>query len=849
MYRWHESGCRRPDVSAASGLPCCSYCFAIPLFVDHVATPQSIPQLQDRTRMNLKWPSAVTYSNWDKENKDQELQDDWDIVDAPSSETRKPLLPELPFEDSIRLLRLEPGRDGEPLHADLETVNINQIPLPLYEALSYTAVDDSADSSEPCPVFIGNYWDVAHVSSNCGKALRRLRRHKGDRFLWVDALCIDHANPEEKNAQVHILREIYSRATKVLAYVGDEQPEFAPALSFLREITTYQPTLDKPVALDEVTRSSLSTLLKQPYFSRIWVLQETLMARELEIVCGEVSARWPKRLFSEACSDGIPSWLFRDSKWYAFTGSDLLNALVNASPYQSTDPRDKVFAVLGLMGEKFIRPDYRLPIESIYTGIAAYFIKFWHTMDIFALGGQNTRVFDLPSWVPDWSQNLSLPSMDTFSRQSSKNDTDDFLLENAIRIKFSGVNADDCYIEVSSATGAIRLRGFKMCEVSGNLTQFRDYTHVELPSSPSGSFVISIPHQNYTIGGSDGLFLLRGYEYPVILREGKARGTYTLLSACVLSIRSPTSKLVVPWYQRQGHLGPTKQLTVSPLTPEDDNALQRMYSRLDPSPVPEIPAATIRTRVLNFLMLSHAIINRMEKWLRVDWFKYNQELGWMFRDQSAIWQFLLEVNQLDAEERTGEDKINYSRPASAMAKHSGTEYLSTYTWDLSRFCWSFLQPTNSAQAAQKLQWSPMVDKLRAHLPEIRKWAQVTEQLLGVFEYTSNLLGEAWQSGPGGFPGLHLPTKWASNYERFIEVSGPMLQLQLQQGTQQTQRPHLDLDCLWSMAEFESQLRAREDIWALRAPDEMHSGDTNIESHALLHYLGLDLSTELVVNIV
>ena len=74
--------------------------------------------------MNLTWPSAVTYSNWESEDKNPAEQEDWDTIDAPPLETQKSLFPELPSNDSIRLLRLKPGTDDEPLNANLETVGI-----------------------------------------------------------------------------------------------------------------------------------------------------------------------------------------------------------------------------------------------------------------------------------------------------------------------------------------------------------------------------------------------------------------------------------------------------------------------------------------------------------------------------------------------------------------------------------------------------------------------------------------------------------------------------------------------------------------------------------------------------
>ncbi|KAL5338841.1 hypothetical protein BJX70DRAFT_388273 [Aspergillus crustosus] len=759
MHRWHESGCRRPDVTAASGLPCCAYCFAIPSIDDYDILPEP-PQLENRSRMNLEWPPIIKYSNWTSEDEEEGNRSDREDH-MPELSPQESLLPELRFEDNIRLLRLKPGTADEPIHAEFDTVRIDQIPLPLYEALSYTSINESTDSFEPCPVYIGNYWDVVHVSMNCGKALRQLRRPEGDK-------------PEEKNSQVHILREIYPKANKVIAYVGDEPSEFTAAFSFLREITAFDPkSRHDQVYLNEEARNALSKLLQQPHFSRLWALQETLMARELEIFCGDTSSRWPKRSFGGTGSGlEIPSWLLKDSKWFPFSGKDLLNVLIDASQYQCSDPRDKVFAVLGLMGGKFIKPDYRLSIESVYIGIGSYLVEDLHTLEIFALLGRKQRSYDLPSWIPDWSQSLSRPPFDIFTQSRNPGEPEDEILTGAVRIEFDSSRDNGRTIQVNSATGAMRLEGINMCKVSGEVTRFCDYTHVQLPSTPTGSFIVTIPHQNCEL----------------ILRPGMTQDTYALVTPCVLLIACPDSKFLIDWYRRQRRQ--ESHLKVSNLAPED-----------------------VHASFLSYLMIPHAVIRRIEIGLVGEWKKWNTELGWMFRDQSAVWQFLLEVNnQLSLDERTGEDRMSLRGPDYFSITQTGAEVSSLYTWDLTQFCWSFLQPTVATQSASELQWSPIVDHLRSHLEEIRKWAQLTR-------------------------------KWTSQYQKFLSIAKPNLEPETQQ------RPLLEPDHLWNVLEFESQMRARQDILALlKTPSNQAFDDGNIRSHALLTYLGLDLYNEQRVDI-
>ncbi|KAK6079471.1 hypothetical protein SCUP234_05640 [Seiridium cupressi] len=61
----------------------------------------------------------------------------------------------------------------------------------------------------------------AALSSNLDSALRHLRHKKRPIVLWVDALCINQSDVEERNHQVHQMRTIYGRAQETIAYIGD----------------------------------------------------------------------------------------------------------------------------------------------------------------------------------------------------------------------------------------------------------------------------------------------------------------------------------------------------------------------------------------------------------------------------------------------------------------------------------------------------------------------------------------------------------------------------------------------------------------------------------------------------
>jgi len=93
-------------------------------------------------------------------------------------------------------------------------------------------------------------------------------------------------------------------------------------------------------------------------------------------------------------------------------------------------------------------------------------------------------------------------------------------------------------------------------------------------------------------------------------------------------------------------------------------------------------------------------------------------------------------------------------------------------------------------------------RTESQLTEIQRWAEVTEQLLKVFEYSQMVLGKSWVS----FPGTQLPDKWLCNWENSCDAvasdsGGPDSQL-------------IEADCLWDWPEFKGSLGLREPEGAL-----------------------------------
>jgi hypothetical protein len=60
-----------------------------------------------------------------------------------------------------------------------------------------------------------------YITDNLCAALRALRLPDRDRFLWIDAICINQYDGVEKGSQVQMMRDIYAGATRTIVWLGE----------------------------------------------------------------------------------------------------------------------------------------------------------------------------------------------------------------------------------------------------------------------------------------------------------------------------------------------------------------------------------------------------------------------------------------------------------------------------------------------------------------------------------------------------------------------------------------------------------------------------------------------------
>jgi hypothetical protein len=180
----------------------------------------------------------------------------------------------LPLEgDNIRLLGLLPNKhEAAPLRCKLRNYSLQKLGTRthLYEALSYTWGDLENDLEKRRSISV-NKQNLA-VTENLHAALLRLRDRSLERILWIDAICIDQENLEEREQQVRLMAKIYSKAHRVIVWLGKEARGAEGALENIRLAAIEESTDNSK----EMNQRAILNLLQRPWFQRIWVREQTL---------------------------------------------------------------------------------------------------------------------------------------------------------------------------------------------------------------------------------------------------------------------------------------------------------------------------------------------------------------------------------------------------------------------------------------------------------------------------------------------------------------------------------------------------------------------------------------------
>ncbi|KAK3370457.1 heterokaryon incompatibility protein-domain-containing protein [Podospora didyma] len=271
-----------------------------------------------------------------------------------------------------RLRTLHPGQPKEPVCISLRVSRLDGSSLLSYEALSYTW--GSTVDFVPIDVYTGPNT-VLQI---------HLRQSSLGRVLWIDSICINKSDLEERSAQVAEVSNIYRRAQRVLVWLGPEREESSYAFDLLDNLRsqlvsidfkTYTVVSKNPDKKPEFTYTgyeevlALSKLIHRPWFERLWVRQEVWLANEenVLVLCGHRTMAWPA--FKNAVGaiwltgpDPYPKGggaLAERAKWHERMkllwqlvrppNLTVLNLQDRLQGVKCSDPRDMIYRILALL--------------------------------------------------------------------------------------------------------------------------------------------------------------------------------------------------------------------------------------------------------------------------------------------------------------------------------------------------------------------------------------------------------------------------------------------------------------------------------------------------------------------
>jgi hypothetical protein len=351
-----------------------------------------------------------------------------------SSDAGDPYIYEALHDGEFRLVEIQPGAFSDPVQCEIFHARIVDSE---YEALSYTWDENTDDhrssfqSRLPIVVSSSHILGNRHVqvTKNCESALRRVRAASQGQVIWVDALCINQLDVNERGHQVGYMPQIFSHATKVWAYLGEleDLPPVAedPLTSSRENALVWEARLletigllhgEEPNGSLQTHRKAISTFLRRRWFSRAWCLQEIGLSHDTTFLCGSFHFPWTNLKsakldcpfnnpfdFGGQCPLILTLETGTRLPFSAFYGL-LTSARATCA---ATEPKDMVYAVVGLMENMPAwptTPDYSLSTPVFFRFVTEYLIQNYRTLDVLAFAECRGEQKDMMhSWMIDWT--------------------------------------------------------------------------------------------------------------------------------------------------------------------------------------------------------------------------------------------------------------------------------------------------------------------------------------------------------------------------------------------------------------------------------------------------------------
>ncbi|CAG8957022.1 hypothetical protein HYFRA_00012502 [Hymenoscyphus fraxineus] len=345
-----------------------------------------------------------------------------------------------PKKKEIRQLVLQPLKDGDIIQCSTETISL--LEQPEFEALSYVWGDASIRQTI---TFNGFPFTV---TQNLAIALRYLRLPEKPRRIWIDALCINQEDTSERNSQVSMMGEIYRCANPVLIWLGESSEDTDEAFALISHVSKDHDITEET---SQLLFSFYIQLVGREWFTRLWTIQELVLAKQDPLIgCGHswttwgtVFGMWQRVAMKEFSKMGMvmlkegrsnedkdsvnvgvrPNVIRIDllnnlrvgvaSK----RGEDLRDLLLNTVSSNATEPRDRIYGLLGMLSDQdrqYFNVDYNRPLGTVFAEAVSHIFRNGKGAFLLSglnLAGPNSSDPSFPSWVPKFgTKSLLTPS-------------------------------------------------------------------------------------------------------------------------------------------------------------------------------------------------------------------------------------------------------------------------------------------------------------------------------------------------------------------------------------------------------------------------------------------------------
>ncbi|KAH6714217.1 heterokaryon incompatibility protein-domain-containing protein [Leptodontidium sp. MPI-SDFR-AT-0119] len=347
-----------------------------------------------------------------------------------------PFEPLNPPSSQIRLCRFQRDRSGS-IIGWLENYSIDDPKRPEFKALSY--VWGAGNFSYKIAINGHLYLALESLSPALSAICDDVRLKRS--WWWIDCICInqgaDERAPLERNAQVNMMDKIYEKAEEVVGWLGqgDMECERGMRFSLVLSEVLLQLRAKSLVDFDKLDDdlkdpknwSALEKLFLQPWWTRVWTLQEYVVAKRFTFRYGREKASRTQLnkatlaidMFAKVKDTIMSSRAFlaawvRRRMWDLYQRKiplQLTGLLAYVGNSKASDPRDRIFSLLGLATDRHLAepPNYQDDVSKVYIGFVKSFVQHYNNLDVICFVDrfhhtptEGSSQSSLPSWVPDW---------------------------------------------------------------------------------------------------------------------------------------------------------------------------------------------------------------------------------------------------------------------------------------------------------------------------------------------------------------------------------------------------------------------------------------------------------------